>query len=124
MFAMSRSFAPLVLAVVALSGHATSGVVLAHVTLDHAVAPGHAHQPHGDDEHRDSGHGSDHSHELMPATPLAPARLASPCHVTQPCTAATQTCLGRPDLRALFRSAHPAPDIEPPEPKRHSILLL
>jgi hypothetical protein len=136
MFAALRSLAPAVLLLAALSGQASTGIVLAHVASDHAVREGHeehrsadhhaAHQhTEPDGEHRDAEHGSEHNHQIIPATAAAPARSASPSIDVQPCLAVVgQGRFERPAASALNLLALPVLRAGPPEPQRHPILLL
>ena len=136
MFAVLRSLAPVVLLVASLSGQAATGIVLAHVARDHAVRGDHeehsaadhyaAHQQtEPDGEHRDAEHSSEHTHQIIPATAAAPARIASPSIDVQPCLAVVgQGRFERPAAGALNLLALPVLRAGPPEPQRHPILLL
>lgn len=135
MFAVLRSLAPAVLLLALLSGQAATGIVLAHVASDHAVREGHEehsaadhhaahHQTEPDGEHRDAD-GSEHNHQIIPATAAAPARIASPSIDVQPCLAVVgQGRFERPAASALNLLALPVLRAGPPEPQRHPILLL
>ncbi len=136
MFAALRSLAPAVLLLASLSGHAATGIVLAHVAIDHAVTAGHEehhasdhyasdHDAEAGDEHQDTDRGSRHTHQIIPAATSAPARITSPSIDVQPDLAVVgQGHFDRPDSHAVTCLARPALRAEPPEPQRHSILLL
>lgn len=136
MFANLRSLAPAVLLLASLSGQAATGIMLGHVASEHAVQEhdeGHqaadqhaaAHHSEAGGKHDDGDHGSEHSHQIVPATAAAPARVACPSPHVQPCLAAIWQ--GRFEQLApsvLQHVAVPVLGPGPPDTQRHSILLL
>lgn len=146
MFAVLRSLAPAVLLLAWLTGHAATGVVVAHVASSHAVTSGrngdlaaehhaadhHAadhraaeHSPRAEGERRDADHDSEHAHQFMPASTVATARIACPSIDSKPFLAAMrQGRFDRPDSHALTSLVWPVLRAGPLEPQRHSILLL
>lgn len=136
MFAALRSLAPAALLLASLSGQAATGIVLAHVATDHAVRESHEehgaashhaadHQSEPRGEHRATDDGSEHTHQISPATSAAPARITCPSIDVQPCLAVLgQGRFDRPAPSALIHLALPVLRAGPPEPQRHLILLL
>ena len=136
MFAVLRSLAPAVLVLASISGQAATGMVLAHVASVHAVRDSHEqhraadhhaadHQSEPESEHRDAEHGSGHTHQIIPTTAAAPARIACPSIDVQPCLAVVgQGRLDCPASSVLNRLALPALRAGPPELQRHPILLI
>jgi hypothetical protein len=136
MFAILRSLAPAVLLLASLSGQAATGIVLAHVATDHVVGDSHVdhvaadrhaadHQSEHEGEHRGTDDGSEHTHQISPATAAAPARITCPSIDVQPCPAVVgQGRFDRPAPSALIHLALPVLRAGPPEPQRHPILLL
>lgn len=131
MFAILRALAPAILLLASASGPSATGVVLAHVATDHAVMTSHT--DHHDAEHhtgthgepRDADHGPAHTHQVVPATTAAPARITGLSIDVQPCLPVLAPGrLGLPESRALDSPARPVPRAGPPEPQRHSILLI
>lgn len=136
MFAVLRSLAPAVLLIVLLSGQAATGIVLAHVASEHVVRAvheaHHAADHHAADHasgaeggHGDADPGPGHTHQIVPATAAATARIAHASMDAQPCLAVVgQGRFDRFAPGARNRLALPVPRAGPPEPQRHSILLL
>jgi hypothetical protein len=136
MFAVLRSLAPAVLLLASLSGQAAAGLVLAHVAIDHAVWDRHEDHGAGDhhaadhhaepeSEHRGSDDGSEHTHQIIPATAAATARVSCPSIHAQPCLAVVgQARFDSPSSSALIHLALPVLRAGPPEPQRQPILRL
>lgn len=136
MFAVLRSLAPAVLLLASLTGPAATATVLAHVATDHVLGDSHGH--HGaadhhaadhhaepDGEHRGTEDDPEHTHQIIPATAAAPARIASPSIDVQPFAAVVgQGRIDRPAPGAPIQPALPVLRAGPPEPQRHPILLL
>lgn len=116
-----RACAPLILLLALLSGHAAGGVVLAHVIQEHGATATHGHPHDAGETHRPA---SDHAHDLLPATISAPARMACPETVIEPCVVVRTDALPMPDDRGATHCASPPAHGDPPAPQRRLVLLI
>ncbi len=126
MFSVLRALAPAMLLVALMSGHAASGLVIAHVALDHVTVAAHDH--HGDESggehhHEDASHGEDHSHELTLAS-HQPARTVDASLTLQPLSAVLRYATTIPDGYSLRHSTPPPHRQHRVAPARHSILRI
>ena len=126
MFTSLRPLATAMLLIASLGGYAATGLVLAHVATDHVATTDHGdHHDGTEGEQQDVGHGPAHPHQLVSAAPAAPARVARALVVVPlPLAVVHRDGIEVQSQRLARVLVSPTLRAGPPEPKRHSILLV